>query len=350
MKKLIWGLSVLAVAAFFGYLLAPVDSGATTGRTGTTGKYKGLGFNPNNVEEARDAQPDDIRDVSGADRNQDRVPDSDPDRGGPDGDGAGTGNPDCINEPGDNESGSGCGNSAWGDDSTSDRNGPGEGYSDHVPDSDKYSPADWPGDNGNQGGFGSGDARADQEFSDRRIIQGGGVPEAGSEPGDATADRTVWDGIPDAADEGDLTADRPGADATPDGAGPDTSGAGSGTGAFNGIPWPGPGSQNAASDRGASIDATPDGDQDRDGTNRSRGRWNRTAASRDVHGLFGPADHVRDHAADEGGLSTTASFGGGGGGGCSLVAAHAVTPGAGLAYLLILLAPVAFVMARRIRR
>jgi hypothetical protein len=43
-------------------------------------------------------------------------------------------------------------------------------------------------------------------------------------------------------------------------------------------------------------------------------------------------------------------FGGGGGGGCSLVATQSASPAFGLAYLLVLLAPVALVAIRRTLR
>jgi hypothetical protein len=93
-----------------------------------------------------------------------------------------------------------------------------------------------------------------------------------------------------------------------------------------------------------------DGIQDRNVTNDSRdsGRLLHTQASRDAFST-GPSDRTKDNFM--GGGNDRAGFGfGGGGGGCSLVASQSASPAFGLAYLLLLLAPVALVVARRLRR
>ncbi len=95
----------------------------------------------------------------------------------------------------------------------------------------------------------------------------------------------------------------------------------------------------------ANADNRPDASQDRV-NNRDRGTHDHNIASRDAYS-FGAGDNISDGRADEGSLGYASVGGGGGGGGCSLVASRTATTGSSLAYLLVLLAPVAFVIARR---
>ena len=93
----------------------------------------------------------------------------------------------------------------------------------------------------------------------------------------------------------------------------------------------------------ANSDKRPDASQDRV-NNRDRGSHDHNIASRDAYS-FGAGDNISDGWPDEGSLGYGGA--GGGGGGCSLVASRTATTGSSLAYLLVLLAPVAFVIARR---
>jgi hypothetical protein len=86
-------------------------------------------------------------------------------------------------------------------------------------------------------------------------------------------------------------------------------------------------------------------------TNDSRdsGRLLHTQTARDAFST-GPADRTKDDFMGGGNDKAGFGFGGGGGGGCSLVATQSASPAFGLAYLLVLLAPVALVAIRRTLR
>jgi hypothetical protein len=83
-------------------------------------------------------------------------------------------------------------------------------------------------------------------------------------------------------------------------------------------------------------------------TNNSRDSGNllHTQTARDAFAT-GPADRTKDSFMGGGNDKAGFGFGGGGGGGCSLVAAQSASPAFGLAYLLVLLMPVALVALRR---
>ncbi len=310
-------------------------------------------------------------DRSGFDRNADRVPDGDSagsadDRGGTDGDGTGTGVPDCVNGPGDGTNVDySCGNTLFTGDDVKDYNGPGDGWYDQVRDNLPASGFD-------RAGEGIADAAPEHTNSDRYRLSHGLTSTQGDRVGnrdciaadkllgecdrntnmveDWQRDRVGRDGNTTSADWNTLTA----GDSTPDqtaadiAAGFDDPGRPGRDGDSNGSEGDGVSSRIPE----PSADSTPDATQDRDvaGTLRDAGYVNHSSASRDAYAT-GPHDSTHDSGfgggSDIGGYGFGGAPTGGGSGGCSLVASASATTGSSFTYLLVLFAPVAVVLLRR---
>jgi len=302
---------------------------------------------------------------SGYDRHADRKPDGDSagsasDRGGKDGDGTGSGTPDCFDGPGDGDytgakdNRSGCGNPTGVGDATPDYNdmfddnGAGTGTGDHT------------GSGGDNPDYRAAINRIADEFADH-------TPEWKNADHfanhvDSTPDRV---GLKDCADPGecdgrpgkssphDFYRDRVGrdgrvnsedkvSDSTPD---RDTSGHDDpNRPERDGDAHHGQGDGTPGKVVPAYADSIRDGIQDR--PNVDNGTTNHKQKARDAYSS-GTNDRTKDRL--QGGGSDRANFGyaGGGGGGCSLVAGTTTDPASGLAYLLVLLTPAALVVIRR---
>jgi hypothetical protein len=313
------------------------------------------GYSRNNyIGEPGDATDDYSPEVTGFDRNSnDRTPDATPDGVNQDS------TPDCGNGPGDGN----CGNSPFSGDSYSDHGpGPGDGVTDETPDL-------FPASGFNRVGENITDASPERTNSETYRIDHGLAPTDGDRVGgvrdcipadvalgecdratnlidDSRSDVVGRDGNATAADRvgtwgsGEGVPDRAAADIA---AGADDPGKPNRDGDSNGSDGSG------VPDRIArpNADGTPDSTMSR--TDREYGYSNHAQPGRDVYST-GPADYFRDARSDIGGFGFGGAPSGGGGGGCSMVAARTTTTGSGLAYLLVLFAPVAVVLLRRFGR
>ncbi|MBI3620652.1 MAG: hypothetical protein HY208_00490 [Nitrospirae bacterium] len=370
-RTMIWGMGLALAAALLWWGFQG---------TGQASHNPSVGYSHNNyIGGPSDSTSDgdgsgSSSDRTGFDRNADRVPDGDSagsadDRGGTDGDGTGAGVPDCVNGPGD---GTGvdfsCGNDLFSSDNVKDYNGAGDGYADQVRD-------DLPASGFNRAGDDMTDAVPEHTNSDRYRLSNGLTSTQGDRVGnrdciaadkavgecdrntnmvsDWQRDRVGRDGNTTSADWNTLTA----GDGTPDqaaadiAAGFDDPGRPSRDGDSNGSDGSGTPDRIAR----ANADSTPDASQDRDvaGTLRDAGDVNHSSASRDAYAT-GPGDSTHDSGfgggSDQGGFGYGGVPSGGGSGGCSLVASASATTGSGFAYLLVLFAPVAVVLLRRLGR
>jgi hypothetical protein len=408
-RTMIWGLGLVlaAVVLWWGFQ-----------GTGQASHNPSAGYSHNNYLGGPHDGTSDSDDTgngserTGFDRHADRTPDGDGagaaaanDRGGPDGANDGSGVPDCVNGPGDGDSGSAvdtpCGHPRFTGDNVRDYNGPGDGRSDSSSDNGPASGFDRAGEGSGAREVGR-DASPEHTNSDKYRLQHGLASTQGDRVGnrdclaadvavgecdrnihlvnDSRRDRVGRDGNTSASDwntggAGDGTTDRvaadiaagfddpgrpardgdghggigvAGADDIGDAAGPAT---GATDGSGNSVEDTGS-SGNGTSDQiaEASSDSTPDASQDR-GNLRDAGYVNHSSPSRDAYPT-GPSDRTHDEGFGEAGDKAGFGFGGapsggGGNGGCSMVAGTSAKPASGIAYLLVLLTPAALVVIRR---
>jgi hypothetical protein len=243
-------------------------------------------FDINSIGIPGDLLADDTHDRPGVDRRRDRQPDSSSDR-------VNDGSPDCVgnfSNDGNDRNGGNC-NSAGGNTA-------------------------------------SGDGTPEDVESDGDSFNAFGIPDgdsAGSH-GDGDPGCKVCDAIPDASRIATINRalDRA-TDFTPDWVNSDQY-------------------RNAQGLSSTAGDGTPDGFSNTDV--RAHDSVNDSLPD-GLNYAFGPGDQAADDHADYGGLGHAGTGTGGGTGGCSMVAAHAATAGSSLAYLMLLLAPVAAVVVRR---
>jgi hypothetical protein len=299
MKKInVWGLGVLVALGFSAYLMMANTGWAVIGGP----------LDPNNAGEPGDQMSDDFTDRAGEDRNRDRTPD---------GDGEGT-------EP---------------------------GY-DRVEDETEDCVANASGAGGSRG---SGDAGNDcQATWNNHTDSGDSTPENqygdGESNGSTFADGTsVLDGVPDASryivldraleGSGNKSGDQGAPDFTPDWIYSDTYLARVGRPTSGGDGEPDGGRPFYGNGVNSPTMRPHDAQADGDGAGGNPDNLR-------PHYGYGPGDKHTDSTSDQGGLALRTSSGGGGGG-CSMVATRTATTGTGMAYLLLMLAPAAFVVIRR---
>jgi hypothetical protein len=328
-KQSLWVVGALVALGFGAYLLSADVSWAEKQKIGP--------FDPTNVGAPGDSLNDELADRPGADRTNDRRPDGTADQ-------VNDGTPDCIGNFAGDDSGNcnlGNGTGVIGDVTPEDTES--DSTPDAAPDAARYATINRAGDDAtdyDRDWVESDTYRANAGLS----LSVGDLAPDGFSVGstvrifDGNRDAVGRDGNHDGTDAATdrVGEDRGGRDQTPDGVG-DRTGADGVTSRVN---------QDGTRDSSANAgDGTPDWTEDK-GQLRDRSYW-RNNPSKDVSYAFGPHDKNPDDADDEGGLSVAVAGGGGGGGGCSLVASQSADQASGLAYLLVLLAPVALVVVRR---